>query len=71
MLARELMTALSSGGHERLGPLLNDVLPTVADLEFGRDIIRIYHLFGDPALRIASTAPPRFASLGCVVSQKQ
>ena len=55
LLARELMTKLSSGEHTRLGPLINDVLPTVADLEFGRDMIEIYHLFGDPALRIAKS----------------
>jgi MYXO-CTERM domain-containing protein len=55
LLARELMTKLSSGEPKRLGPLINDVLATVVDLEFGRGMIEIYHLFGDPALRIAKS----------------
>ena len=61
VLARELMNELSSGSETRLGPMINRTFPAVADLEFGRDMIEIYHLLGDPALRVVkaddSTGP--------------
>jgi hypothetical protein len=41
--------------------MINRTFPAVADLEFGRDTIEIYHLLGDPALRVVkaddSTGP--------------
>jgi hypothetical protein len=46
------MNELSSGRETRLGPMINRTFPVVADLELGRDMIEIYHLFGDPALRV-------------------
>jgi Ca2+-binding RTX toxin-like protein len=61
VLARELMNELSSGSETRLGPMINRTFPVIADLEFGRDTIEIYHLLGDPALRVVkaddSTGP--------------
>ncbi len=53
LLGRELMNELSSGTETRLGPMINRTFPVVANLEFGRDTIEIYHLLGDPALRVA------------------
>jgi MYXO-CTERM domain-containing protein len=47
------MNELSSGTETRLGPMINRTFPVIADLEFGRDTIEIYHLLGDPALRVA------------------
>ena len=52
LLSSELLEQLSSGSETRLGPMITRSLPVVADLEFGRDMIEIYHLFGDPALRV-------------------
>jgi Ca2+-binding RTX toxin-like protein len=61
LLARELLTELSSGSETRLGPMIDRALPVVADLELGRDMIEMYHLLGDPALRVVkangSTGP--------------
>ncbi len=51
LLGRELMNELSSGTETRLGPMINRTFPVVANLEFGRDTIEIYHLLGDPAWR--------------------
>jgi len=53
LLARELLEELSSGEEARLGPMIDRTFPVVADLELGRDMIEMYHLFGDPALRVA------------------
>jgi Ca2+-binding RTX toxin-like protein len=55
MLSRELINQLSAGDEFRLGRMINQALPAVADMEFGRDMIEIYHLFGDPALRVAKS----------------
>jgi Ca2+-binding RTX toxin-like protein len=52
LLARELLTELSSGRETRLGPMVDRALSVVADLEFGRDMIEMYLLLGDPALRV-------------------
>jgi len=52
LLAREFLTELSSGSETRLGPMIDRALPVVADLEFGRDMIEMYNLLGDPALRV-------------------
>ncbi|MBT8483542.1 MAG: hypothetical protein HKP36_18375 [Myxococcales bacterium] len=52
LLSRALVEELSTGGETRIGPMINRALPVLADLEFGREMISIYHLFGDPALRV-------------------
>lgn len=52
LLSRALVDELSTGGETRIGPMINRALPVLADLEFGREMISIYHLFGDPALRV-------------------
>lgn len=53
LLARELVSELSTGDEPRIGRLINRAFGAVADLEFGREMISIYHLFGDPALRVS------------------
>jgi hypothetical protein len=58
LLAQELLNALSSAEETRLGPMINRTFPAVADLQFGRDMMAIYHLFGDPALRVAKSDDP-------------
>lgn len=58
LLARELLTELSSGTETRLGPMIDRALPVVADLELGRDMIEMYHLLGDPALRVVKANGP-------------
>ncbi len=59
LLARQFVAELSSGSETRIGPMIDRTFPVVADLEFGRDMIEIYHLLGDPALRVtkASDSP--------------
>ena len=61
LLAEALLTELSSGSETRLGPMIDRALPVVADFELGRDMIEMYHLLGDPALRVVkaneSTGP--------------
>ena len=58
LLARELLNELSTGEETRIGPMINRALPVVADLEFGREMMAIYHLFGDPALRVVKSDDP-------------
>lgn len=59
LLAGQLLKELSSGSETRLGPMITRSFSVVADLEFGRDMMEIYHLLGDPALRVvkADDAP--------------
>jgi hypothetical protein len=52
LLARAFVNELSTGSETRIGPMINRAFPVLADLEFGREMISIYHLFGDPALRV-------------------
>jgi len=52
LLARALVNELSTGGETRIGPMINRAFSVLADLEFGDEMITIYHLFGDPALRV-------------------
>lgn len=56
LLGGELLKVLSSGTETRLGPMINRAYPVLADLEFGRDMVEIYQLFGDPALRVVKGA---------------
>lgn len=58
ILASELMRQLSSGRETRLGPMIDRTFPLIAASEHGRDMIAIYHLFGDPALRVAKSDEP-------------
>ena len=58
LLEQELLSELSSGTEARLGPMITRAFGVVVDLEFGRDMIEIYHLFGDPALRVAKADDP-------------
>ncbi len=64
LLARALVGELSTGGETRIGPMINAALPVLADLEFGREMISIYHLFGDPALRVAKADDPGTGGAG-------
>jgi hypothetical protein len=58
VLSGELMRQLSSGREARLGPMIDRTFPLIANAEHGRDMIEIYHLFGDPALRVAKSDDP-------------
>ncbi|MGB8330579.1 MAG: C25 family cysteine peptidase [Polyangiales bacterium] len=58
LLAKQLLRELSAGSETRLGPMVTHSLSVVAGLEFGRDMMEIYHLFGDPALRVAKASDP-------------
>jgi len=53
MLGNELLAALSSDAESRLGPMIASSYSVLADSEHARDMMAIYHLFGDPALRVA------------------
>ena len=64
LLARALVNELSTGEEARIGPMINAALPVLADLEFGREMISIYHLFGDPALRVAKADDPGTGGAG-------
>ncbi|MGB3050138.1 MAG: C25 family cysteine peptidase, partial [Polyangiales bacterium] len=64
LLARELMNELSNGDETRIGPMINRAFPVLSDLEFGREMISIYHLFGDPALRVAKADDPGTGGAG-------
>ena len=64
LLARALVDELSAGGETRIGPMINRALPVLADLEFGREMISIYHLFGDPALRVSQGGDPGTGGAG-------
>ena len=56
LLAQAFLEELTSGEYERLGPMIANTFEVVKDLEFGRDMMEIYHLFGDPALRLVPKA---------------
>jgi hypothetical protein len=64
LLARALVNELSTGGETRIGPMINRAFPVLADLEFGREMISIYHLFGDPALRVTKADDPGTGGAG-------
>ncbi|MGB7478330.1 MAG: C25 family cysteine peptidase [Polyangiales bacterium] len=64
LLARAFVNELSTGGETRIGPMINRAYPVLADLEFGREMISIYHLFGDPALRVTKGGDPGTAGVG-------
>jgi len=64
LLARALVNELSTGGETRIGPMINRAFPVLADLEFGREVIAIYHLFGDPALRVTKADEPGTGGAG-------
>ncbi|NNE19171.1 MAG: hypothetical protein HKN10_11925 [Myxococcales bacterium] len=64
LLARALVNELSTGGETRLGPMINRAFPVLADLEFGREMISMYHLFGDPALRVTKGGDPGTGGAG-------
>ncbi|MEM7137399.1 MAG: C25 family cysteine peptidase [Myxococcota bacterium] len=57
-VSRVFYEELSAGRQVRLGPILNEALRAIGDVEPGPDMIRVYHLFGDPALRVAKGADP-------------
>ena len=64
LLARAFVNELSTGGETRIGPMINRAYPVLADLEFGREMISIYHLFGDPALRVTKGGDPGTGGVG-------
>jgi len=64
LLARAFVNELSTGGETRIGPMINRAFPVLADLEFGREMISIYHLFGDPALRVTKGGGPGTGGVG-------
>ncbi len=64
LLARAFVNELSTGDETRIGPMINRALPVLADLEFGREMISIYHLFGDPALRVTKADEPGTGGAG-------
>ena len=64
LLARALVNELSAGDETRIGPMINRAFPVLADLEFGHDMISIYHLFGDPALRVTKADEPGTGGAG-------
>jgi hypothetical protein len=49
---RALMGELASGGHERLGDAVLAAQATYAETGLMPELLSIYHLFGDPAMRI-------------------
>ncbi len=58
LLAQALVDELSTGSETRIGPMINRAFPVLADLEFGSEMIAVYHLFGDPALRVVKADEP-------------
>ncbi|MBT8468637.1 MAG: hypothetical protein KJN97_07790, partial [Deltaproteobacteria bacterium] len=64
LLARAFVSELSAGDETRIGPIINRAFPVLADLEFGREVISIYHLFGDPALRVTKADEPGTGGAG-------
>ena len=49
---RALMGELTSGGHERLGDAIAAAQKTYAQTGLMPELLSLYHLFGDPAMRI-------------------
>ena len=58
LLARRLLNELSSGEETRIGLMINRAFPVLAEAECGREMIGIYHMFGDPALRVVESEDP-------------
>lgn len=57
-LSEAFLGALTSGEDERLGDAINRSYTAIEDFEFRREMIGIYHLLGDPALRLTKGADP-------------
>ena len=51
-MAEVFFDGLTSGATERLGTLIHDAYGAVSTFEYGPDTASVYHLFGDPALRL-------------------
>ncbi len=52
-LEQALLTELNAGNESRLGPIVNRSFEAVDDTELNTKLTQLYHLFGDPALRVA------------------
>ena len=49
---RALMSELASGRHERLGDAIAAAQRTYTQTGLMPELVSLYHLFGDPAMRI-------------------
>ncbi|MDH3727480.1 MAG: C25 family cysteine peptidase, partial [Myxococcales bacterium] len=58
ILSSAFLDELNAGIETRIGPVINRTFGELKGMENGRDMIEIYHLFGDPALRVAKGAAP-------------
>ncbi len=56
LLSSAFLSELNAGRETRIGPIINRAFGELEGVEDGRDMIEIYHLLGDPALRVAKGA---------------
>ena len=55
-LMRELFAQLSGGQETRIGRMVDEAFAVLDGSEHAREMMAIYHLFGDPALRVAKVS---------------
>ena len=65
LLAEAFYEGLTSGG-ERVGALVRDAFPAVREFELSSEMATVYHLFGDPALRVNKAGTPGTGGTGGV-----
>ncbi|MDH3843776.1 MAG: C25 family cysteine peptidase, partial [Myxococcales bacterium] len=58
LLSSAFLDELHAGIETRIGPIINRAFSQLDGMEDGRDMVEIYHLLGDPALRVAKGAAP-------------
>ncbi len=56
LLSSAFLRELNAGVETRIGPIVNRAFAALRDVDDSRDMIEIYHLLGDPALRVAKKA---------------
>ena len=58
LLSSAFLSELSAGRETRIGPIINRAFSQLEGVEGSRDMVEMYHLLGDPALRVAKGAAP-------------
>ncbi len=58
LLSSAFLDELNAGVETRIGPIVNRAFSRLGGLEDTRDMVEIYHLLGDPALRVAKGGAP-------------
>jgi len=58
LLSSAFLSELNAGRETRIGPMINRAFSQLEGVEGSRDMVEMYHLFGDPALRVAKGGAP-------------